>query len=202
MTLRRTLAAALLLVALTPAAARADTLLIPWFGVNFGGDAGKDFSESLDAKQFTYGFNFTWMGGGVFGFEFETGYTPDFFGKTDVGGSAALTLTGNIVLGVPFGGQQGFGIRPYGTFGLGVLQSRTDFGATNDLDENNFAWNFGGGAMMFFSQHIGIRADIRYIRAFDDLDISDLEEVIDIGDIERPGKLDFTRFTTGLILRF
>jgi opacity protein-like surface antigen len=201
MTLRRTLAAALLIVALTPAAARADTLLIPWFGVNFGGDAGKDFSDSLDAKQFTYGFSFTWLGGGVFGFELETGYTNDFFGKTDVGGSSVLTLTGNVMIAVPFGGQQGFGIRPYGVFGLGVLQSRTDFGASN-LDENNFAWDFGGGAMVFFSDHIGLRADIRYLRAFDDLDLSDLEDIIDIGDIERPGKLDFTRFTTGLIIRF
>ena len=72
----------------------------------------------------------------------------------------------------------------------------------NDLDENNFAWDFGGGAMVFFSQHFGVRLDLRYIRAFDDLDVSELEDVIDIGDIQRPGKLDFTRFTTGLILRF
>ena len=201
MTFRRTFAAALLLIALTPAAARADTMLIPFFGVNFGGDAGKDLSESFDSKQFTYGLSVAWMGGGVFGVELETGYTPDFFGKNDAGGSSVLTLTGNLLVGVPFGGQQGFGVRPYGAFGLGVLQSRTDFGA-NNLDENNFAWDFGGGVMMFFGQHFGVRADIRYLRAFDDLDISDLEEVIDIDDIERPGKLDFTRFTTGFILRF
>lgn len=176
-------------------------MLIPFFGVNFGGDAGKDLSESFDSKQFTWGLSVAWMGGGVFGFELETGYTPDFFGKSDAGGSSVLTLTGNVLVGVPFGGQQGFGVRPYGAFGLGVLQSRTDFGA-NNLDENNFAWDFGGGVMMFFGQHFGVRADIRYLRAFDDLDISDLEEVIDIDDIERPGKLDFTRFTTGFILRF
>ena len=176
-------------------------MIIPWFGVNFGGDAGKDLSASLDAKQFTYGASFTWMGGGVFGIEFETGYTKDFFGKTDAGGSAVLTLTGNLVLGIPFGGQQGFGIRPYGVFGLGVLQTRTDFGA-NNIDENNFAWDFGGGALIFFSQHVGVRADLRYMRAFDDLDVSELDDIIDIGDIQRPGKLDFTRFTTGLIIRF
>jgi opacity protein-like surface antigen len=198
MTLRRTLAAAVLLVALTPAAARADTMIIPFFGVNFGGDAGGDFSESLDSKQFTWGGSFAWMGAGVFGIEIDTGYTSDFFGKTDAGGSAVLTVTGNLLLGVPFGGQQGFGVRPYGAFGLGVLQARTDFGA-NNLDENNFAWDFGGGVMMFFGQNVGIRADIRYFRAFDDLDVSDIDDLL---DIEPPGKLDFTRFTTGLILRF
>ena len=54
------------------------------------------------------------MGGGVLGFEGDIGYSPDFFGKTDIGGSSVLTATGNLVFGIPIGGQKGVGIRPYG----------------------------------------------------------------------------------------
>lgn len=195
MSLRRTLAAALLLLALTPSAARADTMIIPWFGVNFGGDSGTSLGESFDSNEFTWGLSVTWMGGGIFGFELDTGYTSDFYGKTDVGGSKVLTITGNVVLGAPFGGQQGFGVRPYVVAGVGVLQSRTEFGTPSNLDENSFAWDFGGGVLMFFGNRVGIRADLRYFRAFDDFDVIE-------GVIETPSKLDFTRFSTGFVLRF
>ena len=56
MSLRRTFVAAVLfLMTLVAAPARADVLLIPFFGVNFGGDAGRDFSDSFDASQFSWG---------------------------------------------------------------------------------------------------------------------------------------------------
>ena len=110
-------------MALTPAVARADGLIIPFLGVNFSGDAGETFGDGTDAKRYDWGASFTWMGGGVFGFEGDVGYSPDFYGKSDLGGSSVLSLMGNLILGVPFGGQQGFGIRPYGLVGFGVLRS-------------------------------------------------------------------------------
>src|SRR5262245_45056938 len=122
--LRRTLtAAAVLLIALVPARARADVLLIPFFGVNFGGDAGNDLSDAFDSKQFSLGSSVAAMGAGVFGVEGDFAYTQDFFGKTDIGGSSVLTVMGNLVLGIPFGGQRGFGVRPYGLVGLGLMRS-------------------------------------------------------------------------------
>ena len=33
---------------------------------------------------------------------------------------------GNLLIGVPFGGQQGFGFRPFGLVGFGVLRSDLD----------------------------------------------------------------------------
>ncbi len=124
----RAIGTALVAILLAPVPARADTLLIPFFGVNFGGDAGKEFSEAFDTSQFNWGVSFAFMGGGVFGFEGDIGFSPDFYGKTDVGGSNVLTATGNLVLGIPFGGQQGFGVRPYGLVGAGLLKSKSDFG--------------------------------------------------------------------------
>ncbi len=51
----RAIGTALVAIPLAPVPARADTLLIPFFGVNFGGDSGKEFSEAFDTSQFNGG---------------------------------------------------------------------------------------------------------------------------------------------------
>jgi opacity protein-like surface antigen len=196
MSSRRSLGVALVLMMMTAAPARADVLLIPFFGVNFGGDSGKNLADAFDADRFSWGVSLAAMGAGVFGVEADLAYSPDFFGKTDVGGSSVLTAMGNVVIGIPFGGQRGFGIRPYALAGVGLLRSSSDFGGVFDLDENQFAWNFGGGVMLFFGTRVGVRADIRYIRTFDKLDI------LGIDIVDAPGKVDFTRTSAGLIFRF
>ena len=51
------------------------------------------------------------MGAGIFGFEVDFGYAPNFFESTegdgdfDYGDSNVTTLMGNVVLGIPIGGQ-------------------------------------------------------------------------------------------------
>ena len=188
-------ALAAVVITLAPAPARADGFFIPFLGVNFGGDSGKQFSEAFDTNQFNWGASLGWMGGGIFGFEGDFGYSPDFYGKTDAGGSSAYTLSANLLLGVPFGGQQGFGVRPYGLVGAGLLSSRSDFGDP-EIDENNVTWSAGGGLLVFFGTRVGIRFDVRYFRTFDDL------EILGIPIAQSPGKVDFTRGSAGLVLRF
>jgi hypothetical protein len=193
----RIIATALVAIALTAVPARADVLFIPYFGVNFGGDSGKEFSEAFDTSQFNWGASIGFMGGGVFGFEGDFGFSPDFYGKTEIGGSNAFTATGNLLLGVPFGGQQGFGIRPYGLVGAGLLSSKSDFGIGGaEIDENNVTWSAGGGVMLFFGTRAGVRFDVRYFRTFDDL------EILGFPIAQSPGKVDFTRGSLGLVLRF
>jgi opacity protein-like surface antigen len=195
----RVLATALVAITLTlaPVPARADILLIPFFGVNFGGDSGQEFSDAFDTSQFNWGASIAFMGGGVFGFEADLGYSPDFYGKTDAGGSSALSMTGNLILGIPFGGQQGFGVRPYGLVGAGLLKSSSDFGSgVTDIDENNVTWSAGGGVLLFFGTRAGLRFDLRYFRTFDDL------EIVGIPIAQSPGKVDFTRGSLGFVLRF
>jgi hypothetical protein len=185
----------LLLTALTPGVARADFLLTPFFGVNFGGDSGEELSDAVDASKYNWGVSLAWMGAGVFGFEGDIGYSNDFFGKTDAGGSSVLTMSGNLLLGIPFGGQQGFGVRPYGVVGVGVVRPDGDaFPESEAFGENHIAWNFGGGVKVFFA-HVGIRADVRYFRTFEAVDLFDF-------DVNEAGDLDFTRGSVGLILRF
>ena len=79
---------------------------------------------------------------------------------------------GNLVLGIPFGGQHGFGVRPYGLVGMGLMRSSVKFGGLCEVDENKFAWDFGGGVIIFFGSNFGIRGDVRYFRTFEALDVS------------------------------
>jgi hypothetical protein len=181
---------------LRPGLAQADTLLTPFMGVNFGGDSGKDFSDAFDANRFNWGASVAFMGAGIIGIEGDFAYSPDFFGKTDVGGSNLFTATGNLLLGVPFGGQQGFGIRPYALGGLGVMHTSADFGGTSRADEDDVTWSAGAGVMLFFGTRVGIRGDVRYFRTFNNL------EIFGVDVIDSPGKLDFTRASLGLIFRF
>src|SRR4030095_14471042 len=120
----------LLLGVFTPAAARADGMFVPFVGVNFGGSSGQEISDAIDAQRVDWGVSLAVLGGGVVGLEAGIGFSPDFFGKTDIGGSSILSATGNLLLGIPIGGQTGAGVRPYALVGLGVLRSEVDaFGA-------------------------------------------------------------------------
>ncbi len=102
---------------LTPASAHADGLFTPWLGVNFA-------NEPADGRT-SFGVTATGMGAGVIGGEFDFGYSPNFFGEESVFGSNnVLTVVGNLVLGIPLGGSRGFGFRPYGTVGLGLIRRR------------------------------------------------------------------------------
>ena len=193
----RLIALAFVVITLAPVPARADILFIPFFGVNFGGDSGKEFSDAFDSKQFNWGASLAFMGGGIFGFEGDFGFSPDFYGKTEIGGSNAFTATGNLIIGIPFGGQKGFGVRPYGLVGAGLLTSKSDFGAgVAEIDENNVTWSAGGGVLIFFGTRAGIRGDVRYFRTFDDL------EILGLPIAQSPGKVDFTRGSLGFVLRF
>ena len=197
MSIRRTLALSLLLGVMSPAAARADGMIIPFVGVNFGGNSGKAISNAIDAKRFDWGFSAAFMGAGFLGVEADIARSPDFYGKTDLGGSSVLTATGNLLIGVPIGGQKGVGIRPYALAGLGVIRSNVDaLGNVIGSDNNQAAWDFGGGAMLFFANHVGVRGEVRYFRTFSDV-VFDL-----IGVTERRESLDFTRASAGVILRF
>ena len=171
MSFRRTLALSLLLGAVAPATARADGMIIPFIGVNFGGNSGKELSQAIDVERFDWGASFSFMGGGVLGIEADFAHSPDFYGRTDIGGSSVLTATGNLLIGIPIGGQTGVGFRPYVLAGLGVVRSKIDaFGDLLSLDDTKPAWDFGGGAMFFFGTHVGLRAEVRYFRTFSALD--------------------------------
>jgi opacity protein-like surface antigen len=193
---RRTLALTLVLGIVAPAAVRADGMIIPFYGVNFGGSSGQELGNAIDAERYDWGVSFAFMGAGVLGLEADIARSPDFFGRSDIGGSSVFTATGNLLFGIPIGGQEGVGFRPYALVGLGVIRSKVDaFGDVLSLDNSKAAFDFGGGAMFFFGDHFGVRGDIRYFRTFSDV-------AFDVINIDNPGRLNFTRGSAGLVLRF
>ena len=192
-------------MAFTPANASADWLFTPFAGVVYGGSA--DFGGGVDdefERRFTYGATLGAMGAGVFGFELDFGYSPNFFETladsdddfTFADDSNVTTLMGNLVLGAPIGGTSGPGIRPYATAGLGLIRSQvTSAGNFFDIDRNSWGINVGAGLHLFFSDSVGLRGDLRYFRSLQgDDDDDDLD--FDLADFK------FWRGTVGLTFRF
>jgi opacity protein-like surface antigen len=185
---------------IVPAAAYADGFITPFAGVNFGGRAGDAIADAFEAKRFDWGVSFAFMGGGILGMEADIAHSPDFYGRTDVGTSSVLTAAGNLLIGIPIGGQQGVGFRPYGLVGIGVIRSElNDIGDGLSDSENDVAWNAGGGAMFFFGDHVGLRADVRYFRTFKAVVFDFIDDVL---DRDRARRVDFGRASVGLVVRF
>jgi hypothetical protein len=185
---------AALVLMLAPASARADWLFTPNLGVSFGGNASGN-------EHMTYGASIGWMGAGIFGWEADLAYTPEFFEPGDndidlVDNSNAVSWMANAIIGIPVGGQRGGGFRPYVSGGVGVLQ--TNVNDANDLfsvNNNEFGVNLGVGAFGFASDHIGFRGDLRYFRALTD-PTEDNEFDISFGNF------DFWRGTAGVAFRW
>jgi hypothetical protein len=182
---------ALAVVALTSCEAGADWLITGFGGANAGGATGD--------KKLDYGASLGFMRGGVIGVEADLGYSPDFFRPSGnqklVSSSNVTTLTGNIIVGVPLGGG-GLGVRPYVSGGFGLIRPNLkDPSALFTFKHNDFGGDVGGGVMVFFAQHVGIRGDIRYFRSVThptgangfDIDF---------------GTFSFWRATGGLVVKF
>ncbi len=175
---------------LAPASsARADIVLTPYVGTLFGGD--------MSSNKFHWGASAAFMGGGIFGVELDFHHAPEFVEETLTEPAVAqMGLSGNLIVGIPIGGTQGASVRPYVTGGAGLLRSMSDESAFFDsISTNDFAINFGGGLMAFFTDHFGIRGDIRYYRALRDED-PDNDLDFDFGDF------NFWKWNVGAAFRF
>ena len=191
-----------------PSKASADWLLTPFVGWNWGGTAnlinGGDFDDEFEQKAM-FGASLGWMGAGVIGLELDFGFSPNFFENTsgsgdfEFGDSNLTTVMGNLLIGVPIGGQHGVGFRPYAVGGVGIIKSNIEsVTGLFDVDSTNWGFNVGAGAMFFFSDNVGIRGDVRYFRSIQDDDIDDLDDLFDIG----LASFRFWRGTAGVTIRF
>jgi opacity protein-like surface antigen len=190
---------AALALAIAPSAAWADGYFVPFLGANFGGEVGRPLSETVeDRNRFSWGFGVGGMAGGIFGAEFDFGYTHNFYASngTVVTKSNLITAMPALVIGIPIGGQSGAGIRPYVLAGAGLLRRDVDFDTIDSFSRNDFGYTLGGGIMGYFTDHVGLRGDLRYFRNFqvDDIDLTGV-------DFER-GTFNFGRASLGLVLRF
>jgi hypothetical protein len=182
-----------LAVGLVPSTASADWLFTPNIGAGFGGAAS-------GREHMTWGTSLGWMGEGIMGWEVDLSYTPEFFEADDddldpIENDNVTSFMGNVLLGVPIGGQLGPGFRPYVSGGAGLMQYAVQ-GSDDlfDVDSNEFGVNIGAGAMGFATDHVGFRGDLRYFRALTDLEAEDT--FVDFADF------DFWRASGGITFRW
>ncbi len=193
---RLTVAAALgfvcMLVAPTPA--RAQGYFAPFIGFDFGGDAGKCTISGLTsgcANRTTYGLSAGKLSHGTIGGEVDFGYAPHFFGDAPgASGNSVLTFMGNVVFAIPAGP-----VHPYVAGGVGIIRTSVDqLSDLTNFSESSFAYNLGGGLMVFLPAHLGFRVDYRYMATFSDISVAGLT-LLTTGT-----KLNFSRVAFALVL--
>jgi opacity protein-like surface antigen len=106
---------------------------------------------------------------------------------------------GNVIVGVPIGGQHGGGVRPFVSGGLGLIRTQIDGGnLTGAFDvsssNNMFGWNLGAGVMGYFNDHFGLRGDVKYLRSFEDTNTG-------INVLDSTGQFHFWRLAAGVVIR-
>ena len=204
MQVRKLLMISALALVLLPASANAQSgwFFSPFIGGNFGGNADfGDFPDDDDAveRRMDFGATLGWNPS-VVGFEFDLGYSPNFFENTagdfnfEFGENNVTTLMGNVLISAP----PGSGVRPYASGGLGLIRAsvQSATGLFNDLATNDLGVNIGGGLNANFNDNIGIRGDLRYFRS-----LQDNEPDNDFLDLNL-GSFDFWRGTVGLTFRW
>jgi opacity protein-like surface antigen len=176
-------------LALTPSTAAAQGFISPFIGFNYGGDSGCPTATNCEDKHSNLGVSGGKLGA-IGGGEFEFGYAKNFFGDTPGVDTSVLTLMGNVILGPKFGF-----VRPFVLGGVGLIKSHVELTAGSLLDSsNNFGWDIGGGVMIMFGDHVGVRGDLRRFQSFQNQTI--------LGFSLADEKLKFNRATAGLVLGF
>jgi opacity protein-like surface antigen len=184
--------AVFVLLAFAPRPAHAQSYFVPFFGYDFGGDAGDCPSvlSNCSVKRTAYGFSAGHLSHGIVGFEEDLSYAPDFFGTSpSFGANSVLTVMSNLVVAVPAGP-----VHPYVTAGIGFMRTKVELNLQGLLSTSNtsFGYNIGGGVIVFLPAHLGVRVDYRNIRSASDVIIAGFT-------ISNP-KLNFSRVAFGLVL--
>ena len=187
------------------APARADTLFTPFVGSNLSGTISAPVGSLVgDPSRTTFGGSIAVMGGGVFGVEADFGYSPRFFGSDIEVRGVPLSLvrnnvtTGmvNLTVGLPLEGRSGVGLRPYAVAGVGVIRQQLDVaGGAISHTSTDLGYDVGGGAILFFGRHVGLRGDLRYLSTTGSNPFASLVNL-------REGSFHFTRASVGLTLRY
>lgn len=191
--LRRSVGIAIFVALMSLTLAResvAQGFISPFIGYDFGGDSGCPEISDCQDKNLNVGVSFGSLGS-VLGSELEIAYASGFFGDIPGVSSSVLTVMGNGMLAPKFGPVQ-----PYALVGLGLIKTRVELttGGLLESSNNHFGWDVGGGLIAFFGDHVGVRGDIRYFHAFQDLELLG----VSFGD----AKLDFGRASAGLVFKF
>ena len=166
-----------------PARANAEVFVNPWAGVHFGNDEAQSGLRSFGAAIGN-------AGGALWGIETNLGYTPGFF---DGGDNYELDFMVGFSVG-PTLNVQAKRTRPYGIVNFGMI--RTHIGspvAGGEFARSDLGMAIGGGVTHELTDHMAIRADLRYLRSFNSESAANNLNV-DVGN------LHFWRAAFGVVL--
>jgi hypothetical protein len=198
--------AAFLCVLALPRTVAAEWHITPLIGFTFAGKTTLlDPQVATDKRHLDFGGAITLLGGGVIGAETIIVFTPDFFQtdrtplETDVGrvefsSSRTIAVMGNVVLTLPRRLTE-YSLRPFVSGGFGILRASKTEAVTDvfPLHLNLAGFNIGGGAVGFFSQHTGVRFDLRYYSTVHGTD----HGPVAIGDVH----LRYMTASVGVVIR-
>ena len=155
-------------------------------------------SETGSSTKPGYGVSFGAVGS-IIGAETEIAFYPEVIDNTANGlaKSKVVSFSASMLLGPMMGP-----VKPYVAFGGGNLNlnvtglSSVVIPDPESISNNYFSVNAGGGIMGFFTDHFGVRGDLRYYRAFG----------VKLEDLENAGlefdKFNFWRASFGIVGKF
>ena len=183
-----------------PTVARAEFFIVPFVGMKFGGHTSiADLELAAGKKKLVLGAGARVVDNGILGYEVEFGNIAGFFSNQDdfaesplvKGGNYVNDLTGSVVLSLP-PGVTGGGLRPYAVIGGGLIHAASeDYLNVITVRRTVAAFNVGVGATGMFTNNVGVRFDLRYLRSL----TSDAPS----GGVGH--SISYSRFTIGLLLR-
>jgi hypothetical protein len=188
---------AALVLMLTPAAAQADWLFTPIIGPTFGAD-------TFGQEHISFGAAIAWRDAEGLGLEVDMSLSPDFFEDASdgfllfAGSGHVFTAMANAIVGL--NGDAAARVQPYMTGGVGLLQMHVvSDGGLFSTTTAEPGFNAGGGAMVFATDAVALRGDLRYVRSFQNQVPSWTRGTeLDVA----PGNLDFWRAMLGVTFRF
>ena len=151
-----------------PITARAQTSASTrWIASGF---VGADFGGLADGSSFDLGGQLGFLYRGKAGAEFVGDFSPGFSlsGPALTNRPTVNAFMFNAITALPFG--QAWRLQPYVAGGLGTIQLRSPSavpGVRTYTSESNGGGDIGAGVTAFVG-HFGVRADVRYYRAFSD----------------------------------
>lgn len=184
-----------------------DATASQWMASGF---VGSNFGAAANNASVEFGGQLAWLYRGAIGAEFLADFAPNFrLNNTLLADNPNVnSYMVNVIGAVPIGGSEAR-VQPYVSAGLGGVQLRSDMiniasavSATTPANQMRFGGNVGAGVMAF-SGNVGIRADVRYYRAFTNNDLTtNTSTPADVFAQNLLSGLDFWRANLGIAVRW
>lgn len=176
----------------------AEWFIVPFTGASFGSDTNYvDPDLAAGRTNVAFGVSAGLLGAGLFGVEVDIGTTPGFFERANpelVTSSNVTTVMGNLIIAAPLSFTRE-SLRPYLVTGLGMLHaSLDDFSEVYSFKRDLLGFTVGGGATGYFTNSVGVRFDLRYMRHVNE----DESPGVGFG----PTRLSLWRASVGVALRY